>query len=126
MEGGTLSARFAPMTENVVEARRLLRSLPPLIAPATIADLEVIVSELASNAITHARTPFEVRVRTGDTVRIEVIDGSPMPPEMRRPSYADPSGRGLLIVDAYSDDWGYDLLPGGKVVWAQLSRRRHE
>jgi anti-sigma regulatory factor (Ser/Thr protein kinase) len=91
-------------------------SIPPRLWEAT----EVIVSELASNAVRHAGTTFKVALTMGTEVRIEVADGSPSPPVLRHAGPADTGGRGLVLVDAYADRWGYDPVATGKVVWAEL------
>ena len=84
-----------------------------------IATIELVTSELATNAIEHARTPFTVTVRGEDhEVRVAVHDGCP---DMGTSSSADPlslKGRGLLIAQALSDSWGVEQEVGGKSVWA--------
>jgi hypothetical protein len=89
---------------------------------ALINDCALIVTELATNAVLHARTGFTVALsrRPAGLIRISVRDTSPMRP---RPRHAGPlaaSGRGLSLVEALADGWGADLVPGGKVVWAEL------
>jgi hypothetical protein len=85
-------------------------------------DAAVIITELATNAVIHARTDFTVTVSRlpGGPIRIAVRDASPMPPRPRRPQPLENSGRGLGLVEAIAAGWGADLLVGGKVVWARL------
>ncbi|WP_239070564.1 MULTISPECIES: ATP-binding protein [unclassified Streptomyces] len=88
-------------------------------------DVRLCVSELASNALTHAAAPGRgilVKVAAaGGWVRIEVHDGSRTVPRIRRSGSTDISGRGLLIVDELSDGWGVeDREPIGKVVWSRF------
>ena len=81
------------------------------------------VSELVTNAV-HAgcgMIGLGLLVEPG-CVRIGVHDGAPGTPEMRNPAPSDPHGRGLLIVDAVSHDWGVEVVTPGKEVWAQLAR----
>jgi hypothetical protein len=60
--------------------------------------------------------------RTGDTVVCAVADPSPAPPTRPATTQLADSGRGLLIVDALSDKWGYATSePSGKTVWARVS-----
>ena len=82
----------------------------------------LIVDELASNAIEHAReTPFLVSLRMADGVPLlEVADCSPEPPVPQPPDFLAEGGRGLHIVEALSMVWGSYAVPGGKVVWAKL------
>ena len=102
------------------QARRVLQlwQLGDLMAAA-----EVLISELATNAVRHARTLFTVTVAwDGATLRVEVRDASPLTP---RPQLTRPdreSGRGLLLVDAIATAWGVDLSPDGKTVWFSISR----
>jgi anti-sigma regulatory factor (Ser/Thr protein kinase) len=90
-------------------------------------DVLVMVSELATNAISHGGGGFEVSLlRSGDQVRIEVVDSSPAVPQAQWVPAGATSGRGLAIVDALSDAWGVTALEGGgKAVWfeARTSRR---
>ena len=81
---------------------------------------ELLASELATNAVIHADTAFEVRVgNDGQTFRVEVVNDAPeMVAAMRQPS--DGSGRGLHIVDAIAQRWGTDVVGAAKVVWFEL------
>lgn len=90
--------------------------------PELVERVLLVVSELATNAVLHARTPFVVRMSGGDgSIRVEVFDtsdGRPQPGDM------DPSavtGRGLGIVDALASTWGVEPAEGGKWVWAELA-----
>lgn len=85
-------------------------------------DAAVIITELTTNAVIHARTEFTVTVSClpGDVIRIAVRDASVVPPRPRRPGPLENSGRGLGLVAAIAADWGFDLLDDGKVVWARL------
>src|SRR4051812_11766626 len=88
-------------------------------------DASVITSELVTNAAKLGKI-FSLKLLrpTERTLRIEVEDSSPEIPRRRDPledlDREDPDdngGRGLVLVEALSDEWGYDLLPSGKVVW---------
>jgi len=94
-------------------------------------DAATIVSELATNAIVHAcdqndpADEFHVTVTADyEELTITVTDlGDDEPAELfpGEPSVGAESGRGLGIVAAYSDDWGWQRQAGtGKVVWATL------
>ncbi|MGA5313804.1 ATP-binding protein [Streptomyces pseudogriseolus] len=87
---------------------------------------ELIVGELAANAVTHGRVPgrdFRLLLYVvGDTLRIEVTDtrGDRLPCPQRSADDAE-SGRGLLLVEALADRWG--VVPGPpplKTVWAEV------
>jgi DNA-binding NarL/FixJ family response regulator len=88
-----------------------------------LSDGLVVVSELATNALVHAGSSFELRLsRHPRSVRIAVLDHGPGTPEPLAPSTVRPHGRGLQIVDAMSSAWGVSgLKKGTKLVWAELS-----
>jgi len=89
----------------------------------------LLISELATNAITHTPSP---RIRiivsrpTPTCVRLAVVDKAPRRlPHLRPADTAAESGRGLRLIAAFADRWGYDLLgpthsPSGKCCWAEL------
>jgi hypothetical protein len=85
-------------------------------------DLPLIVSELATNALRHAQTPFSVAIAVrGPVVRLEVADGSSTLPRLMSPSADALNGRGLRIVAEFARRWGAETIPGeGKVIWAEI------
>lgn len=96
-----------------------------------IDEVQLVVSELASNAVVHAKTPFTVSVTGNSTfLLVGVRDQSP-DPVLRGPAVvglamaaadARTSGRGLFLVDAFTSTWGVDLeRDGGKTVWATFA-----
>jgi len=94
-------------------------------ADAVIADAEIIVSELLTNAINAQCRLAELRLSARhDCVRIEVHDDGVGMPELQNPGIADQHGRGLLIVSALATNWGVERSSGGKRVWAELAFRR--
>ena len=58
------------------------------------------------------------------TVLVEVQDENFRPPEPNQAGLDDESGRGLMLVDALTERWGWDLPANGrgKIVWALLER----
>ena len=85
-------------------------------------DLLVCVSEVVTNAVKHARSASEMRVRQlGGTVRVEVIDGDAQQrPAVSEPDPLAPSGRGLRILDQLAARWGSHPTGDGKAVWFEL------
>jgi anti-sigma regulatory factor (Ser/Thr protein kinase) len=88
----------------------------------------LVTSELATNAVIHARTELQVRVGCDEhEARIEVVDGAPARPEQARPRLLDTGGRGLILVDAMVDEWGVEDLDGqhggsmAKKVWVRMT-----
>jgi anti-sigma regulatory factor (Ser/Thr protein kinase) len=83
----------------------------------------LLVSELVANAVTHAETEVVVQLDLSDErLRVEVQDGSGGQPRAGQPRPEDPSGRGLMIVEALADRWGVEASPPGKIVWFELGR----
>ncbi|MGH8981084.1 MAG: ATP-binding protein [Acidimicrobiales bacterium] len=78
----------------------------------------LLVSELVTNAVLHARTGIALRHRIdGSRVRFEVADGRREGPMPKRYSADSPTGRGLRLIDALSTEWGVTRSADGKVVW---------
>ena len=86
-------------------------------------DAQLVVSELATNAVLHARSPFTVLAHSDSSrVRLSVQDRSPVEPILRSNGHEATSGRGLHVVAALTHDWGVDHTNEGKAVWAELQR----
>lgn len=85
-------------------------------------DAVLVASELTTNAILHAGGLVSVRIGTaGDSVRIEVHDGTRVPPVLGRNSPEAMTGRGLRLVASLSKQWAAEPTPAGKAVWAELA-----
>jgi anti-sigma regulatory factor (Ser/Thr protein kinase) len=85
--------------------------------------VELMATELATNCVQHARTPFELKITDGrGQIRIEVRDTGPGRPVPRSPTPEERTGRGLRIVEAMSDSWGIDPCSRGKTVWFTVPR----
>jgi anti-sigma regulatory factor (Ser/Thr protein kinase) len=112
--------------ESVPRARHFVRNL--LIDHRflnLVEDVRLVVSELATNAIRHANTPFTVTLqRVDQSVLLTVTDGSSVPPVQLATDLLETGGRGLSIVDLLSGDWGV-IRRGdeGKSVWASFGLR---
>jgi anti-sigma regulatory factor (Ser/Thr protein kinase) len=88
-------------------------------------DVELVVSELATNAMVHAQTPFRVSLDAFERMlRLEVEDGSQVGPVRVVAQVLDTGGRGIAIVSSLSRDWGVNARRhGGKSVWAEFDLR---
>lgn len=80
----------------------------------------LLVSELATNAVLHARTPFTVRVSRSARVRVEVDDEDPRLPHPLDYSADATSGRGLHLIVSLSTAAGAETRDDGKTVWFEL------
>jgi hypothetical protein len=82
---------------------------------------ELLVSEVVTNAVLHARTEFTVEVhRDGDVVRVSVHDRSPAIPRQRHHGTDSTTGRGMRLVATLAVAWGVDRHAGGKAVWFEV------
>jgi anti-sigma regulatory factor (Ser/Thr protein kinase) len=118
---------------SATAARRLAREtlLGWELASLTV-DVEIIVGELAANAVTHGARPESGRQPGQENLSLRlrrrprelicaVLDPSDRAPILRTPGSAADSGRGLQIVHELSDVWGWSPVTGqGKAVWAVL------
>ena len=80
---------------------------------------ELVVSELVTNAIRHAKTPIQLRLIRDQALICEVSDGSSTAPHLRHACAFDEGGRGLLLVSQLTQRWGCRQTPHGKVIWAE-------
>ena len=112
-----------PTAGSVATARRLVRGfLSPALPEHLVRVAVLLTSELVTNAVVHATTPFRLDVvADGDgLVRVAVTDGAAGVAEPARTIDAAEHGRGLQLVDALSSRWGSECLPEGKRVWFEL------
>jgi len=113
-----------PTPDSVATARRWSTDLvAPIDGPAVADTVALLVSELVSNVVLHARTPCDLCFeRTSTDLRVEVRDGSdrfPTPSLLIEPLAH--SGRGMVLVEAMSDAHGVEPIDGGgKSVWFEL------
>ncbi|MFF0437646.1 SpoIIE family protein phosphatase [Streptomyces sp. NPDC004327] len=85
--------------------------------------VELLVSEVVTNAVRYAERPVTLRLLRTDVLRCEVGDDSPQLPRQRRARETDEGGRGLFLVNRLARRWGATRLSGGKVVWFELATR---
>lgn len=127
----TLAQLWFPGTASAVsQARRFVAGVVGDDFPA-LDDVLVLVSEVASNAVTHTASgdggAFEVVVlMTGDSARVEIADqGGASEPRLadNGPVEALTGGRGLRIVDTLAVNWGHAGDELGRVVWFEVGSR---
>ena len=114
----TLTAR----PTAVAQARDLIRDRLLAWGLHGLADVvELLVSELVTNALRYGIAPFGLRMtRDAANIMVEVSDGNPTVPRLRNVQVGDEGGRGLHLVDELSTDWGVRTHPQGKTVWFTL------
>jgi anti-sigma regulatory factor (Ser/Thr protein kinase) len=112
--------------ESAAAARRLVSDvLTAWQLPELIPDVQLVATELISNAVKHAPVFDTVElelIRNEGTVRVHVNDGSALRPMLRAAPYDQTTGRGLRIIGAIAARWGVENRKGGKLVWAEVSR----
>jgi anti-sigma regulatory factor (Ser/Thr protein kinase) len=122
-DGISLRLRGGP--EAAAKARRALAKLRADIDPPLMETLRLLVTELVSNSVRHARSDTVVlRVLVGrSAVLTEVSDEGPGfdPDEPRTPGN-DESGWGLFLVERLSHRWGVSQESDATKVWFELQR----
>ncbi|MFE9649865.1 SpoIIE family protein phosphatase [Streptomyces sp. NPDC006365] len=84
--------------------------------------VELLVSEVVTNAVRYASRPVSLRLLRTDVLRCEVGDDVPQLPRLRQARATDEGGRGLYLVNRLARRWGATRLSTGKVVWFELNR----
>jgi anti-sigma regulatory factor (Ser/Thr protein kinase) len=129
--------RLPPEPTSPAQARRALHPLEDRLDDDVLFTLRLLISELVTNSVRHARLSREqvirVRVLFGPwSVRVEVLDdgwGFPLPdPRPPGPSWQYignrdlewPGGWGLSILDSIADSWGI-VRDDRTVVWFELT-----
>ncbi|PBC95138.1 PAS domain S-box-containing protein [Streptomyces sp. Ag82_O1-15] len=84
-----------------------------------VATMELIVSELVTNAVRYGGGPICLRLIQHQVLTCEVSDSNTSHPRPRQPHIIDEQGRGLFLVAQLSRRWGSRSATDGKVVWAE-------
>jgi anti-sigma regulatory factor (Ser/Thr protein kinase) len=121
MSVGTLTvacAELPPASSSVPRARELVAEVTAHLPARAREAAELVVSELATNSVVHARTDFEVFAAADDTaVEVVVADRTGWVDGEQRTRTA---GNGLLLVGLLASEWAAVLEGAGKRVWARL------
>ncbi|MEP7035434.1 MAG: ATP-binding protein [Dermatophilaceae bacterium] len=116
------------MMSSAVDARRALVSeLRALgVDPIMVDESEIVISELVTNAVRHAKPLADGMIRVnwsvrGDVVEIDVTDGGgPTIPHPAPSSLWSAGGRGLRIVGSLAHEWGVRENNTGCTVWVSM------
>ncbi|KAB1978880.1 ATP-binding protein [Streptomyces triticiradicis] len=114
---------------HIAQARRLAvsflstvrdaHSIP--VADSTVEIVQLIVSELVTNARKYAPGPALLQLQvTGSTLRIELWDSNPLPPAVKAPDPRRIGQHGLEIVTALAQDVTIEAIPPGKRITATV------
>jgi anti-sigma regulatory factor (Ser/Thr protein kinase) len=124
------SLRLPIDVRSVAVARAVLRqmlredgTMTQRDAPTDAAgDAALMLSELVTNAVRHTRSLLLLEITIdGDTLHIAVVDDALGLPTLRDPDQHAASGRGLKIVDALADRWGFTPDTNRKTVWFDIA-----
>lgn len=92
----------------------------------TADDAMLVLSELVTNAMVHGGAGCTIEMQHSDhRLRLEVRDRSPKAPVLVLASPRDVGGRGLRVVDAVAEAWGWEPTADGKRVWAIVHAALH-
>lgn len=125
-------ARSVPSSLSLERSRRAVaqarsfvrdRCLDAGVAESVCDSAVLMVSELVTNAVEHARSHVELVVGvTPRAVRVEVADTNASLPAIQRADNGAVHGRGMAIVDSLASTWGVRPAGRGKAVWFELPR----
>ncbi len=84
----------------------------------------LLASEVTTNALLHGFGQVRVSITPAvGALRVEVGDENPSLPRVKDAAVSDEGGRGLALVDALANDWGWEPAGTGKTVWFVLAGR---
>ncbi|HEY8302446.1 MAG TPA: SpoIIE family protein phosphatase [Jatrophihabitans sp.] len=116
-----------PDTRSVAQARAFALNAAGDLTPDVRGALKLLVSEVTTNSVVHARSDFTVRVfRSAGALRVECGDSGEGMVEVHDADPSDTHGRGIFFVRQFAAEWGVRRAePGpGKVVWFALDLDR--
>lgn len=106
--------RFATTSVDTLLGPRVTESLRD--------DVELVVSELVTNAVRAASSSVDVSIALENSrIAVRVADRAPGWPQERLAGIHDTGGRGLTLVSAMSAAWGVRMTETGKIVWAEIT-----
>lgn len=113
---------FSPQWSAAGDARACARTWATGVHDESLQALELVVSELVTNALQHGAGDITLTMRESSAgLEVEVHDNGPRVPTARKASRGRIGGRGLGIVQAVSTAWGVrDASDEGKTVWAVI------
>lgn len=90
--------------------------------PGAVDDAVLLVSEVVTNAVKHARSDLVLRAELGaGSLRVSVEDRAGEDLPAHRVGSDDDSGWGLTVIDSLARDWGVETTGDGKIVWFDLA-----
>jgi integral membrane sensor domain MASE1 len=124
--GESIAVELEPGPRCPAEARTSITPLADSLPTKVYLDLSLLVSELVTNSVRHARLRprdlIRLRVKTSDRViRLEVSDpGGGFSADLPKPATRGPGGWGLFLTERLADRWGVDREGGWTTVWLEV------
>jgi hypothetical protein len=113
--------RLEPVVESTPAARHWVTEQLRDVPDEVIECAALLTSELVTNAVLHAATPFSVTLHLmEDRIRVDVADGNPVVPAIKDYAADAATGRGLTLFNTLASNWGVLPVVGGKIVWFEL------
>ena len=114
---------LSPEPKSATRARTLTRDyLQSVCPPEAIEIAALLITELVTNAVLHARTPIVVVIESSPgTVFLAVNDEAATEPIARDYAIDAATGRGIKLVRELSTRWGVDRSGDGKRVWCEIT-----
>jgi anti-sigma regulatory factor (Ser/Thr protein kinase) len=117
-----IDVTLPPDTQSPRRARRFVAETLGPDTPRIAEVVALLVSEVVTNAVLHARTDVRLSIERGaDTIRVEVADDCVSGPAVQHFAQQATTGRGLQLVERLADRWGSEPRTGGKVVWFEVA-----
>jgi anti-sigma regulatory factor (Ser/Thr protein kinase) len=116
--------RLQPQTGAPGQARRHFEQVCSHLPPAVRSDACLVLSEIVTNAVVHARTMITIAIECdGNVVAVAVTDNSSETPQLKDRGDLHEGGRGLLLVDGLATSWGCETSSdgAGKVIWFRIT-----
>jgi hypothetical protein len=112
---------LAPVSASVPEARRFVADRLADLPSDTVDIARLLVSEVVTNAVLHARTDLLLTLdRSDTTVSVQVADQNPLLPVIRTHGADAGTGRGLKVLEKLASRWGTRRTENGKIVWFEI------
>ncbi len=120
--------KLRPGAEAVSEAKRALKELEGYVPDAVLETVRILVTELVTNSVRHAKLNPQDDIGLGakvssEILRAEVCDpglGFQVPSEKQQPELAENSGWGLCLLEELAERWGVERRGKNKCVWFEL------
>lgn len=118
-----VATRLPRDPRSISNARDAVAGLGFALDEETVATVRLLVSELVTNSVRHARPGGHIELSlsaTPDSVRVEVVDaGAGFTPRPRAEGQDEASGWGLHLVEALSHRWGTER-ERGMLIWFEI------